>query len=85
MIKLPEDKACAWTMELNNFIERSKKNQTVLEEELESLIRKLNHASHILREGRYFLSRLRYQLKLAKKLRQKRTNLSVKDRKDMIL
>ena len=48
VIKLPEDKARAWT---DDFIERSTKNQTILEEELESLIGKLNHASHILREG----------------------------------
>ena len=61
------------------------KNLTISEDELESLIGKLNHASHILREGRYFLSRLCYWLTLAKKLRRKRTNLSVKDRKDMIL
>ena len=79
VIKLPEDKARAWTLELDDFIERSTKNQTISEEELESLIGKLNHASHILQEGQYFLSRLRYWLKLAKKSRRKRTNLSVKD------
>ena len=71
VIKLPEDKARAWTIELDDYIQRSMNNHTISEDELESLIGKLNHASHILREGRYFLSRLCYRLKLAKKSRRK--------------
>ena len=51
VIKLPSDKERAWLLDVDD------------EKELESLIGKLNHKSHIIWEKRYFLSRLRYRLK----------------------
>ena len=56
VIKLPTDKAQAWLLDLDEMIERTKNNKPVTEKELESLIGKLDHASHIIWEGRYFLS-----------------------------
>ena len=65
------------------MIERTKSNKAVTEKELKSVIWKLNHASHIIREGQYFLSRLRY--KLAKKLKRKLVQMSINDAKDLDL
>ena len=62
LIKLPTEKAQGWILKIDKMIQKAKNNEMVTKKELESLLRKLNHSSYILREGRYFLFRLRDRL-----------------------
>ena len=57
-VYLPEDKAKAWS----NDIEAILKSNRIVHKDLESTIGRLNHVGYILPTGRYFLNRLRHLL-----------------------
>ena len=61
-IFLPEDKAKVWIKELKRMLKLDKIPMKMLE----SSIGRLNHAGHILPQGRYFLNRLRHLLQQCK-------------------
>ena len=65
LIKLAEDKAVRWSLNLNSIITKIEAKENVSVKELESIIGKLNMASYIHGEGRFFLPRIRYSLKVA--------------------
>ena len=62
-IYLPKLKATEWRNEITNILHLT----TVPTKRLESTIGRLNHAGHIVPQGRYFLNRLRHLLAASKK------------------
>ena len=62
-IYLSTDKAKKWTQDIEDTLNK----EFVTTKELESCIGRLNHTGYIIPVGRYFLSRLRYRLKMCKK------------------
>ena len=61
-IFLPIEKFLDWSQDIENII----KKEMIKTKDLESTIGRLNHAGHILPLARYFLTRLRYRLKMCK-------------------
>jgi hypothetical protein len=55
LISLPEDKYKAWVDSINKIVA----NATCTCDNLEMLVGQLNHAAHIIRMARHFLSRIR--------------------------
>ena len=66
IIKLARDKATRWIMDIDDLITKISEKEPVTTKELESMIGKLNTASYIHSEGRFFMSRIRYSLKVSK-------------------
>ena len=64
-ISLPDEKARRWLLDLHSILDNLDSNKPVTTKEWQSIIGKLNNASYIFREGRFFLSRLRYELHLS--------------------
>ena len=69
-IHLPKLKAKEWRDEIKQIT----KLKTIPTKRLESTIGRLNHAGHIVPQGRYFLNRLRYLLENGKKFGPQPTN-----------
>ena len=61
-IYLPMDKFLDWTKDINTLLSKG----TIRTKDLELTIGRLNHASHILLLGRYFLNRLQFRLQKCK-------------------
>ena len=85
LIKLPEDKARTWIKDIDDLIKKKTASIPVKEKELESMIGKLNHACYILKEGKYFMSRLRYRLKICKQHKKSSIKLQMPEHKDLLL
>ena len=66
IIKLARDKAARWILDIDDIIAKISAKEPVSTKEIESLIGKLNTASYIHSEGRFFMSRIRYSLKVSK-------------------
>ena len=66
IIKLARDKADRWILDIDDIITKISAKEEVPTKELESLIGKLNTASYIHTEGRFFMSRIRYCLAVSK-------------------
>ena len=64
-ISLPNVKAQRWTLDINDVLNKIQTKQPIKTKEWQSLLGKLNNAAYIFREGRFFLSRLRYELHLS--------------------
>ena len=64
-ISLPEEKAQRWMIDINETLTKIRTKSPIKTKEWQSLLGKLNNASYIFREGRFFLSRLRYELHLS--------------------
>ena len=84
VIKLAADKALRWEMDMNDILKKIDDKTPVSTKELESLIGKLNTASYIHTDGRFFLSRLRYCLCVSKK-NKGYTVLPLKVKLDLLL
>jgi len=84
LIKLAEDKAVRWSLDLDDLIAKIEAKEDVSVKELESIIGKLNTASYIHGEGRFFLSRIRYSLKVAR-INRGKTKLPRKVHLDLLL
>ena len=67
---LSEDKERHWQKDIDELIDKQKRNEPIRTKALESMIGKLNHASYLVNEGRFFLTRLRRRLRLCKKYKQ---------------
>ena len=65
-IYIPDDKATRWIMDLRDIERKLINGELVKTKEWESIAGKCNTASYILREGRFFLNRIRYQIHLSK-------------------
>ena len=63
-IYVPEDKATRWIMDLREIERKLINGELVTKKEWQSIAGKCNTASYILREGRFFLNRIRYQIHL---------------------
>lgn len=64
-IKIPHEKAIRWMSDIDELISKGSLKQAVTRTEIESVLGKANEASFIVRELRFFFSRLRYRLKIA--------------------
>ncbi|GFH61799.1 hypothetical protein CTEN210_18275 [Chaetoceros tenuissimus] len=69
-IKIPHEKATRWMSDIDELIEKGLHRQKVTRKDIESVLGKANEASFIVRELRFFFSRLRYRLKIAIKYRR---------------
>ena len=61
-IFLPAEKVMDWISKIDVVLERG----TTTEKEMDSTAGRLNHVGYIIPQGRYFLNRLRYRLKMCK-------------------
>ena len=61
-IFLPAEKAMDWISQIDVVLKRG----TTTEKEMDSTVGRLNHVGYIIPQGRYFLNRLRYRLKMCK-------------------
>ena len=61
-VHLPEKKTNQWLHEINEMIVKAKRGSRI--KQLESLLGKLNHSAIIINEGKFFLNRFRYRLKM---------------------
>ena len=84
IIKLAKDKALRWIMDMDDILQKIDEKAPVSAKDLESLIGKLNTASYIHTDGRFFLSRIRYCHSIAKKNRGS-TILPLKVKLDLLL
>ena len=64
-IKIPHEKAIRWMSDIDELIEKGLHRRKVTRKEIESVLGKANEASFIVKELRFFFSRLRYRLKIA--------------------
>ena len=64
-ISLPSEKSQRWLLDIKAILEKIDSKSPITTKEWQSIIGKLNNASYIFREGRFFLSRLRYELHLS--------------------
>ena len=84
-IHLPDDKVNMWVRDLNSLISQADEEATITFQELESMIGKLNHTCFIVKEGYFFLNRLRYRLKMTKLNRIQHGRFDAMERLDLLL
>ena len=75
LIKLAHDKSARWNLDIDDIISKAQSDEEVSVTEIESIIGKLNTASYIHSEGRFFMSRIRYSLKVARSKKCRKTKL----------
>lgn len=81
LISLPHDKAARWIEDIKDIIKKIEKREWITTTEWQSIHGKCNTASYIYREGRFFTSRFRYQIKNAIRQRGK-TKGNQKEKED---
>jgi hypothetical protein len=84
-IHLPDDKVNMWVRDLDSLISQADDETMITFQELESMIGKLNHTCFIVKEGYFFLNRLRYRLKMTKLNRNQYGRFDTMERLDLLL
>ena len=67
LIKLTDDKADRWLIDIRELKNKIKENVPITTTEWESLIGKCNTVAYIVKAGKFFLSRFRYRLRLSRR------------------
>ena len=63
IIRIPYEKATSWIMDIDDLIRRIGNKEWIRQKEWESIFGKANSANYINREGRFFTTGLRYEIK----------------------